>query len=250
MREERVRAVAEAIAEVGLGRILEIEERVDPQYRFVSRVAAAWGGDACLLAVLNAVVSYRLAGRGEEHWEYWSQRFSTRRGEPCGEFARFVVESPFLRPLREQRLRRVERVCRSPPSCDDLVRLVHALAVALGSDWRSKTIVFAAKMAGYALRALGQRLIFPMEIPIPVDYRVARMTYCAGLIDVDAEAAMRRYRAVQDVWSRVAQLSGVPPLHIDTLVWLAGRVVIHGDARYELPSRVVEELSHRCRKFK
>lgn len=53
------------------------EER-DPQYLTVARLCRGFGHDvevALRLTILNALVSYQLAGKGEDHWNYFANYF-------------------------------------------------------------------------------------------------------------------------------------------------------------------------------
>ncbi len=222
---------------------MEIEETVDPQYAAVSALCELHGPETAFrLAVANAAISYRLLGKGEEHWMYFSRYFSRPLGDVCSELERYVMASPYLRLAREARLRRVRKLCGIRLS--DVLSLWVMVAERLAADRNSKTVVFSAKMGGYALRACGiWRSPFPMEIPIPVDYRVARLSVRLGLFRGAADEALRRYADVQNAWRQVALESAVPPLHIDTLIWLAGRMVLHGDAEYSLPRSLLELLS-------
>ncbi len=222
---------------------MEIEETVDPQYSAVSSLCVLHDPETVFrLTVANAAVSYRLLGKGEEHWMYFSRFFSSSLGDVCSELERYVVTSPYLRLAREARLRRVRKLC-GIRLCD-VLDLWRTVAERLGADRNSKTVVFSAKMGGYALRACGVwRSPFPMEIPIPVDYRVARLSVRLGLFKGGVHEALKRYLDVQGAWWQVARESSVPPLHIDTLIWLAGRMVLHGDVEYRLPRALLELLS-------
>lgn len=66
----------------------------------------------------------------------------------------------------------------------DLVSLWRLLSKVTNTRGDEKTIVFAVKMAYYVGRACGLDVSAPMEIPIPVDYRVTVITICSGLMPV------------------------------------------------------------------
>ncbi len=221
---------------------MEIEESADPQYAAVSALCEHHDPQTVFrLVVSNAAISYRLLGRGEEHWWYFSEFFSRPLGSVCTELERYVTTSPYLKIGREARLRRVRKLC--DIQIHDVLKLWDVLARRLGTDKNAKTVVFSVKMGGYALRACGLwRAPFPMDIPIPVDYRIAQLSVRLGLFNGTAREAMKRYVEVQNAWNEVARESSIPPLHIDTLIWLAGRVVLYGDVRYGLPDTLLELL--------
>ncbi len=99
----------------------------------------------------------------------------------------------------------------------------------MNTDANSKTIVFSIKMLYYGFRAsTGVVTPLPMNIPIPIDLRIATMSYIANIIDTShvkkslneiAEIIMRSYKNTQEAWNIVARTSQIPPLHIDSIIW-------------------------------
>lgn len=82
------------------------------------------------------------------------------------------------------------------------------IAEALGSPKTAKTVVFAVKMFGYAGRiAFGEFVPYPMEIDIPEDVRIKAYTE-----RITNEPPV-------SFWRRVAEETGIPPLHIDSILW-------------------------------
>lgn len=66
----------------------------------------------------------------------------------------------------------------------DLASLWRLIVRIMNARGDEKTIVFAVKMAYYVGRACGLDVNVPMDIPIPVDYRVTVITICSGLMPV------------------------------------------------------------------
>ncbi|MFB6491397.1 MAG: N-glycosylase/DNA lyase [Thermoproteus sp. AZ2] len=242
--------LARLLRRIGLEKILELEER-DPQYLAICKLCKAGigEGEVARLAMLNALVSYRLTGRGEEHWGFFADYFARRRpSDICRAFSEYIAASPYLALNRRARLSRAAKACRYIPNIEDLRRAWDDLAGILGSDKNAKTIVFAIKILNYVYMCCrGVKRPLPKEVPIPVDYRVARLTSCMGLINAGPEEAMRRSEEVQRIWSRIAEESGVPPLHIDTLLWLAGRVILYGDRPYDIPPEFLAFVKRFCK---
>ncbi len=243
-----VKEIALLLRRIGLERILALEKK-DPQYLSICSLCRRRGErETARLVMMNALISYRLAGKGEEHWDYFSKFFAQRRRDDiCAEFLEYVRTSPYLAVGRDARIRRVSKICRYEPDLDDLVKTWKNLINILNADDDAKTIVFTIKMLNYVyICCRGVDRMLPYEIPIPVDYRVARLTACLGLVDIPPEEALRRWKDVQRVWNEVAQISGIPPLHIDTLLWLAGRVALYGDRTYDIPNEFLELIKRFC----
>ena len=102
-----------------------------------------------------------------------------------------------------------------------------AIAKVLKVDRESKTVVFSVKMFGYAARiVLSKFNPYPMEIPIPEDVRIIKLT---------RKLTNERPR---DFWMKIAKESNVPPLHIDSILW-----PLLGGARVEeAPPELKEKL--------
>ncbi|AFA38237.1 Uncharacterized protein conserved in archaea [Pyrobaculum oguniense TE7] len=240
--ESRLEKVAETLRHLGIVAVLQMEKR-DPQYRAVCDVVKTHGELAgARLALMNALVSYRLSGKGEEHWLYFGQYFAERDiRDFCWDFLEYIDTSPYLKVGRETRKKRILKVCRYVPDLEDLSATLRQLSQLLSADPEQKTLVFAIKMLNYAyMCSRGVDRLLPFDIPIPVDYRVAHLTWCAGLLELRPEEAMRSYREVQRVWDVVARKSGIPPLHIDTVLWLAGRAVLYGENIHDVPQHIID----------
>jgi DNA-(apurinic or apyrimidinic site) lyase len=103
-------------------------------------------------------------------------------------------------------------------------------------------------MLYYAKKALGERVEVPMEIPIPVDGRVALVTYLSGALIVEGvstsrEALLRYSDTIRNVWSKVARLSGVPPLNLDAMIWYFGKYAYMG-SRSKVLEKAFSELKN------
>lgn len=239
--ESLLRRVIEVLKKLGINAVLELERR-DPQYRAVCSVVGRHGESVgARLAMLNAVVSYRLTGKGEGHWEFFGKFFTQLKiRDVCRDFLRYLETSPYLRIGLDGRKKRVLKICNYTPNLEDLGTTLRQISSLLGARGEQKTVVFAVKILNYVyMCSRGMDRVLPFDIPIPVDYRVAHLTWCAGLTDLPPREAMRRYEVVQRIWNEVARGSGIPPLHIDTLLWLAGRAVLYGENIHDVPEEVI-----------
>jgi len=240
---DRARRVADAIRGYGLEGILRLEER-DPQYVVARRVSRVMGpGRAASLLALVALASYRLAMKGEEYWGCLADLVERERPlDVLGAAVLFLRSCRGAVVRREAKISRVQRAYSgardlfarledSPDSLSMLVEpLLERLSRVLRADRRSKTLVFAVKMAYYAVRPPGLRYAYNIRIPVPVDVRVSCLTYTSGVVEADGYRTIFSHpQAARDAWSLVSSLSGVPELHLDALLWTSGRVVMERD---------------------
>ena len=265
--EERILIVAERLKSLGLESALRIEE-VDPQFQAVRLITSKMGfGPALTLIVLNSIISYKLSGRGEDYWNEFAL-YVSKANEPKSlvEAVKLVLGflsaskiNVALRTTKTSRLLRASTARILEPDIivrqtRNLRRFAEDLALSLRSKRSSKTIVFSIKMICYAYRArYGRALIAPFSIPIPLDSRIAKLSWTSGVVDIEGaslrtwsdviEALMNKPRIAQRAWSAVAKKSGIPPLHLDSILWLIGSFVDRRRAREEAVKEACEALS-------
>jgi N-glycosylase/DNA lyase len=68
------------------------------------------------------------------------------------------------------------------------------------------------------------------KIKIPVDRRVAAISYTSGLIDVletkdIVEEIMREKERVIEAWSIVSKICDIPLIRLDSIIWFFGKYV-------------------------
>ncbi|ABU82549.1 N-glycosylase/DNA lyase [Ignicoccus hospitalis] len=203
-------------------------ESKDPQLKAIKKVVQRHGLASLGVVVGNALVSYRLKGTGEEYWTEFGEFFSSH--EPTVEnLIKFIKKSRYNVALKEQKVRRVERVkeflervSANPLRYKDLDALRQELARVLGAKGTEKTVVFASKMAYYAFKAAGVEA--EGDVPVPVDSRVATVTCASGLVEGTVEEIMgaKRDEAVR-TWARAAREAGMKTLNLDAVIWLPAR---------------------------
>ncbi|MCC6047201.1 MAG: N-glycosylase/DNA lyase [Desulfurococcaceae archaeon] len=212
---------------MGVNVVLELEE-VDPQYEAVADLCRVLGLEGTVASYLVAVATYHLRCTGEVFWARFSnyvRRLPPSRvvegvvefilGDPCNSIQRLVKVG---RVLKLSKYLGEVRKLLSDCGFLELWRLTYR---ALEADPASKTVVFAVKMGYYGTRALGIcRGPLPMEIPIPLDRRVARATLNLGIIRAGSlEDVMRCRDVVVESWRSIGESSGIPPIHLDLLLW-------------------------------
>jgi DNA-(apurinic or apyrimidinic site) lyase len=81
INEARVDEVSELLSTIGPYRILELEEKLDPQFKALKKLSLAVGtGWASVYALLVSLISYKLSMRGEEWWEEGEAALRLERG--------------------------------------------------------------------------------------------------------------------------------------------------------------------------
>ena len=164
------------------------------------------------LTVINALLSYQLQMKGEDYWEKFSEFFSEK--PEVDAFPEFLEK--FNRRFLNAKLKRFEKVRKCVESLfkkrtveeigKNLKILVEELSACLNQRKDAKTVVFAAKMFMY-----GYRIVFGKdpegleEIEIPLDSRLKKLL-----------------PTVKE-WRELSDRLGIPPIHLDALVWVPKR---------------------------
>ncbi|MCS7139474.1 MAG: N-glycosylase/DNA lyase [Candidatus Nezhaarchaeota archaeon] len=249
LNADRASEIGSLLTRIGLDGALKIEE-FDPQFQAIKLLTGKMNlGPALTLVVLNSLVSYKLSGRGEDYWSEFAI-YMSRMGEPKSlkEAIKFMVG--FLSSSKTNMVKRGEKIARllkllANESLEPWNIARHArsprnmakiIASNLRTSWTSKTIVFAVKMFYYAYRAYtGKELVMPFNVPIPIDSRVAKISWTSGILDVMdinslswgniVRVIMSKPRVAQRAWNMVAKASRIPPLHLDSIVWIVGGFV-------------------------
>ena len=239
---EKVGRLVEILSELGLDCARLIEERVDLQFDALRNLRETLENDELFikLVIANSLVSYQLSGKGEDWWWEFSRYFSANPPKKgiAEAYSSFLPESRTNKRLVAGKVRRLKRVEPFLNSLsldnlrdyyfDGMERLRDDLARVLNSRKSAKTVVFAVKMFGYAGRiAFGQFVPYPMTVEIPNDVRISSYT--------------KRFtnEPPVDFWGRIAKKTGIPPLHIDSILWpvLGGK------------GEVIKRLKEICREY-
>lgn len=186
-------------------------------------------GDFFLLMVLqNSLISYQIAGSGEQRWEEFGGRLSLDFidlftgfllwNASHERFYNLMKSSKYNKRLYNIKAWRLKKFHEKNILTDDMYsyyndmeKLMEKLAKIMKSDKNSKTIVFAVKMFGYGARIVFDEYIkYPMSISIPVDSRIRR-------IFLDKYGKMTDKEILLEA-QRLSEKSGIPPLHLDSFL--------------------------------
>jgi DNA-(apurinic or apyrimidinic site) lyase len=235
----RVEEVSRVLSKLGLDVVLKIEDE-DPQYLYINKVKEIQGrGVSLVLAVLTALVSYRLALSGEEWWRCFytyftkSSRLSSLK-DITKSLLHFLDVCEGAKVQREAKKRRILKVV---SGCNNILEgllqrpetftskykdLLRCEARSLSQQEHAKTLIFSIKMGYYAIKDLIKTPVFS-DLPLPVDVRIACITYSSKMILTKSYKDLVKVpKLVQDVWSKVSKSSGIPTLHLDALLWRIG----------------------------
>jgi len=217
----KVNKLKDTIKSLGIESARLIEEKIDLQYTYLKNLKERIEEELFLkLILLNALVSYQLSTTGERWWKEFSEYpWESISGDVVEEYVKFLSNSRGNRRFLEGKIKRVYKLRNfldtlSLERCENYYKnmesLRNALARVLNTRGYSKTVVFAVKIFGYGGRMVFNRFIpYPHSVEIPRDSRIER--YTRRFTDGD----------VIKFWSEVAWDTGVPPLHIDSLLWPA-----------------------------
>ncbi|MEM4965186.1 MAG: N-glycosylase/DNA lyase [Sulfolobales archaeon] len=256
---ERANEIGEFFRRHGEDIITAFEIR-DPQYKALETLYQTLNdcNSLALLTLLNALISYNLSSTGEEYWwefaRYENFKHYTRDPEKLWDsMRRFLLTSRGNTMNREQKLRRLSRVreeefhiefyAMADEYMRDLKKLVDRLSEIMRQSSDDKTIVFTAKMLYYVSKICGIRNPIMEGIRIPVDRRVASVSYTSELIEVLApgnpiEIIFREKEKALEAWDIVSSISMIPQIRLDSVIWIMGRYVREKDP----VQRAVREL--------
>ncbi|MGC8572522.1 MAG: N-glycosylase/DNA lyase [Caldisphaera sp.] len=240
INQERIIKVSNSIKNFGLGNILLLEERVDPQFDYIQRLKMKVGkGYATLYSLIVSLVSYKLAMKGEEWWQCFSNYLSDKEiPKNVDEAIKNVID--FMKDCKgsiigqKYKLKRIEKISKSKELLNAIVNnpeivlekpeeIMKKIASSLGTEEWKKTITFSIKMAYYAVKNKGEIKPLLINIPMPIDIRISCLTYTSGIVESESfKEILKNPKIAIKAWDMVSELSEVPQIHLDSLLWVIG----------------------------
>ncbi len=246
---------------------IELFEITDPQYKALENLYRELNdcSSLALLTVLNSIVSYQLSTTGEDYWWEFSryQEFKKYSRNPemlWDAFRRFLLSSRGNTSAREIKLRRISRLreeefhieiyAKFSDYAKDLGSFAKRLSEILRQNIYDKTIVFSVKMLYYVARICNMKIGGFEEVKIPVDRRVAAVSFTSEIVDVVdtrdvVEYIMREKKTALKAWDIVSETSGISLIKLDSLIWVMGRYVRDKDP----VNRALRDLSNILRGY-
>lgn len=199
--------IVEYIRSVGVDGARWIEENVDSQFQSLLKLSEHLPTDRYLtLIVQNAIIAFQLTLKGEQYWEEFSNYFMKNPDQDIFSFLKVSKGNRLYHELKISRLEKIQNETFGLEYYNNMEMLRKDLENKLKST--GKTIFFAVKMYGYGARIITRKFIpYPMSIPIPVDSRIKKITEKLDKSDPEK------------FWGEVSYQTGVPPLHIDSILW-------------------------------
>ena len=251
----RAKEIAEVLKEVFNGNSLNSFVEIDPQYKALKKIYLSTRnkGLTAIITIANSLISYQLSGKGEDYWSEVSNFFSkTKVGDYKNLYALFTdfltKYTKYNRIQIRNKLRRlriflssriIDKLYISPCLYSiDQYPLLKILSQTMKQSMYAKTIVFSVKMYYYIARIICKNTIPDPRIPMPIDRRVAYMSFTSGLISISNKILLKDlkdiiYRLMQSkyrdnivkAWFILSKYSSIPCILLDTIVWLMGRYV-------------------------
>ena len=239
--EERILKLSQAIKDLGLEAILKMEED-DPQYLSIAKLRKSVGpGNALILSMLTALVSYRLAMKGERWWACFSEYLSSKSfGKPSDILENLLKFLDYCEGARVQRNAKKRRILKVWKGCQSFINellvkpklfierykdFLYCESKSLSQKPNMKTLVFSIKMGYYALRPEILPRTNQIEIDIPVDTRVACITYSSGIVEAkDFRSILKKPDDAINAWRKISFNSGMPLINLDVLLWRIGDI--------------------------
>lgn len=243
INKHRVERVATLFKILGIEKV-KIFEDIDPQYLLIKQTIAKCMSENIMYAFyINALIAYKLRMKGEEFWKKFAE-FVVNNCEKLKDIKSLVeIVNEFTRKYNNYSYRnKFERIMKII-KCSSILKLVidgryvdlaKKSAECLKTSYESKTIVFAVKIAYYFHKIQNPQFVLPFELPIPVDRRIAYISFTSGVVDISGAGnklqdkdiillLLRKTEIVRNIWNIVATISSIPPLHIDAVLWYLGK---------------------------
>lgn len=235
------------VSQYDLKQIIELEF-YDPQFcalsnvwqqiKFLPQDREFFVSNFLFLIIQNALISYQLSWK----WEKWRDEFSIFLVDYFWYFSKINIEDNFqFRDyilgkcknncrLKKAKLDRIQKTLKYFSQLNnlkllknyykDMNSLNEFLAQMMDQKKDAKTIVFAVKMFAYWARIVFDNIIsYPFEISIPIDARLIKI-YQISTWKFDVNN-----KEIKLFFENLSQKYNIPPLHLDTLLWLKYRNV-------------------------
>ena len=212
----KVEVLKDILMELGAECARIIEEKVDLQFLALKNLHKNLGDDELFikLVIANSIVSYQLSGKGGQWWLEFSNYFSQNYPKTTilRAYSELLPKSKTNKRLISSKLNRLERLEPFLMTLtlenfevyyNNMLKFRNDLVKVMRGKKDAKTIVFAVKMFGYASRIVFRKFVsYPMEIPIPKDFRIENYT--------------KRFTSEDPVkfWERISREVGLSLIHI------------------------------------
>lgn len=241
---DRLTRISTMFSELGLDRV-KVFEDFDPQLRAAKLISYRCSSLTPYILFTNALVTYQLSMDGETYWMKFAELVSDLCPSSYDDVLEVVIKA--LKKLHKFAVNEKEKRLNKLRLCMDIYDLISGgdfnlirsrVSKCLGAGINDKTIVFSIKMIYYGVKSLGRDILLPFDIPIPIDRRVVKISYTSGLIDIEGLShytsdkyvpydkvirSKQSLNILRDAWSKVSLESSIPPLHLDTVLWLIGK---------------------------
>ncbi len=214
--------MALTLRSIGIDYIYRLENE-DRQLISIKALSSKFNVDLFYdVSVLAAMVAYRLRGTGESYWSDFAEMSKAKMDSPYDIVEDFLIAHKEL--AIKGKISRLEKLRKSDFTImknfdlykNDPKKLYDTLSYAVKGSGK-KTLSFAVKIFYYSVLAReNKRIALPSNIPIPVDRRIIKVSKAIGMINADCAESKK----ISEAWGAVSRLSNIPPLNIDSYIWL------------------------------
>lgn len=182
------------------------------------------------LILQNSIISYQIAGSGENRREEFAEKISCDFEKNLELFSKwesnvdrwygFLTTSKYnkrLYNLKKNRLTKFDKFFfegeykKLDNYYYNMELLLEKMVNIMWMKSADKTMTFAIKMFGYGARIVFDKFTkYPMDIKIPVDSRITKIW---EKFDIEG-------KDIQDYLQKVSEKYSIPPLHLDSLLWI------------------------------
>ncbi len=251
----RAREIGKILKEIFNENNLNAIIEMDPQYKALRKIYLSTRdkGLSVIITIANSLISYQLSGKGEDYWNEVGNFFAKTEISDYNRlydlFTDFLIKhTKYNRIQIRNKLRRlrifltsriIDMLYTSPCLYSiDQYMLLKMLSVIMKQPMYAKTIVFSIKMYYYGAHIMCENTVPDPRIPMPIDRRVAYISFTSGLIETSDKIRLEdlrnlvhkfmqsRYRHdIIEAWFILSKYSGIPCILLDTIVWLMGRYI-------------------------
>jgi len=204
------------------------ERNYDSQFKSLKKIVDIYPSnkpEIIFWAIQDALVSFQLSWK----WENWHEEFSNFMIQNFDLFEEdnFLFWEKLLKNWKNNRRLidlKLSRIRKTLLFKDEIVvnwefyyknmsELNKFIALKMWQPLYAKTIVFSIKFFSYVARINNNFIPFPFDISIPVDSRI-KQKYFELTWKKWTDSVVRKY--FNELWKN----KGIPPLHLDSLLWV------------------------------
>jgi len=210
--------------------IYNLEEK-DRQFLALKKIKTNKNILFLYLILINSLICYQLSGSWEDYWEEFSESININikkiktKEDIFNFFSIFLINSKNNKRFIKIKLKRIKKalffyddfLVNYNIYIKDLELLRKNIAFIMNQKRNSKTIVFSIKMFSYWVRIVFNKFVkIPNSISIPIDSRLIKIF----------EYYKWSYKDIEKFYFDLSNKLKIPPLNLDSLLWINYKQII------------------------